>query len=495
MRRDPRMRAVFAVMLATFLTAIDATIVDTAMPRIVGTLGGFARMTWLVTAYLLTSTATVPLYGKLADIAGRKRTFTAGALLFLTGSALCGLAQNMTQLILFRGLQGLGAGAILPVVQTLIGDLFSPAERARMQGWFSSVWGLSALIGPLVGGLFVDYLSWRWLFFINLPLGAVALWVLHTSVSEQVRPRQAPVDWLGCALLTVGVAALILALVEGGVHYPWGSPPILGLLGLAAACLALFAWQERRHPDPMLPPDLFRDRTVAVANLTSFLVGGVFYGTTVFLPLWAQGVQGYSATRSGASLLWLSIGWPLASVYGARYILRVGQRPAALVGLATNAAAALALNLANRLPGGIPEVGLAALTFAIGAGMGFATLSFILGVQASVGWERRGVATASLQFIRTLGGLVWVAAMGAVLNRTVTAHLAGAPGLGPGAGPAADLANRLLDPAQRAAADPATLAAVQEALAAGLRGVHGVVLVAAALSLAAALLYPNRRFG
>jgi EmrB/QacA subfamily drug resistance transporter len=490
-----RKRIVFSVMMATFLTAVDATIVDTAMPRIVGALGGFSLLTWLVTAYLLTSTATVPVYGKLADIIGRKRTFTIGALIFLLGSALCGMAQSMVQLILFRGLQGLGAGAILPVVQTIIGDIFTPAERARIQGWFSSVWGLSALIGPLAGGFIVDHVSWRWLFFINLPLGAMALFMLHVNLQEEVRRRETPVDYLGSALLTTGVTALLLALLEGGTHLPWDSPLILSLLGGAALLIGLFIAHERHHPDPMLPLDLFRIRAIGVANLTNLMIGGVFYGTTVYLPLWAQGVQGYSATRSGASLLWLSIGWPLASIVGGRFILKVGQRPAVLLGLALNGLAAAALLVLGRLPGGIPEVGFGIVTFLIGSGMGFATLALILGVQAAVGWERRGVATASLQFIRTLGGLVWVAAMGAVMNLTLAARLKDLPGLQvKTAAEAGAFANNLLDPALRSGLDPALLTAAREALAEALRGVHWVMLGAALACLAVSLLLPNQRF-
>ncbi|BDG62431.1 MDR family MFS transporter [Caldinitratiruptor microaerophilus] len=493
--RDRRVRVVISVMLATFLTAVDATIVDTAMPRIVGALGGFSLLTWLVSAYLLTSTATVPVYGKLADIFGRKRTFTAGALIFLLGSALCGQAQSMVQLILFRGVQGLGAGAILPVVQTIIGDIFTPAERARVQGWFSSVWGLSALTGPLVGGFIVDHFSWRWLFYINLPLGGLAIAMLLTNLDERLGRRRAPVDYLGSALLTAGTSAILLALLEGGVHYPWGSPFILGLLASGAALLALFVLQELRHPDPMLPLDLFRDPTIGVANLASLMIGGVFYGTTVYLPLWAQGVQGFSATRSGASLLWLSVGWPLASIYGGRYILKVGMRPAALLGLALNALAAAGLLVLDRRPGGIPEVGLAAVTFVVGAGMGFATLSFILGVQSAVGWERRGVATASLQFIRTLGGLIWVSVMGAVMNLTLAARLRALPELGVRtATEAAAFANNLLSPAHGSQLPPETLAAARAALAEALRGVHWVVLVAAVCTLAVAVFLPNRHF-
>ncbi|HEY8485970.1 MAG TPA: MDR family MFS transporter [Limnochordales bacterium] len=495
-RFDRRMRVVWALMLAMFLAALDATVVDTAMPRIVGSLGGFSRLTWLVTAYLLTSTSTVPLYGKLADLFGRRRVFAVGASIFLLGSALCGQARSMEQLIVFRGLQGLGAGAILPVVQTIIGDLFTPAERARTQAWFSSVWGISALTGPLVGGFIVDHFSWRWLFYINLPLGVLAIAMVLANLAEQAPGRQAPIDYLGSALLTAGASALLLALLEGGVHRPWRSTPILALLAAAAACLTLFVWQERQHPDPLLPLGLLRIPTIGVANLATFMVGGVFYGTTVYLPLWAQGVQGFSATRSGASLLWLSVGWPLASIYGSRYILRVGPRRAALVGLAFNTAAAAALLWLDRLPGGIPEVAFAAVTFVIGAGMGFATLSFILAVQNSVTWERRGIATASLQFVRTLGGLVWVAVMGSVMNRELAARLQALPELGVrSAADAAAFASDLLNPQRWAQLPPAVLAAARQDLAAALRAVHWVVLLCAGAALVVGARMPEGRLG
>lgn len=491
-----RIKVVGSLMLATFLTAIDTTIVDTAMPRIVGSLGGFSMLTWLITAYMLTSTASIPVYGKLADLFGRKRTFMVGAIIFIAGSALCGMAGSMTQLILFRGLQGLGAGAIMPVVQTIIGDIFSPAERAKMQGWFSSVWGVSALIGPLAGGLIVDYVSWRWLFYINLPLGILAIYALHVNLDETLERRQeGPIDYWGSVLLIGGVSMLLLALLTGGVHYPWGSAVVIGLVAAGLATLVLFVYNEQRHPDPMLPLDLFSNQTIKIANLAGFVLGGVFFGATVYLPLWAQGVQGYTATRSGASLLWLSIGWPLASIFGGRFILRVGLRPAAILGLVLNVIAAAGLVMLSRLPGGIPQIGFALVTFVIGGGMGFTTLAFILGVQAAVGREQRGVATASLQFIRTLGGLVWVAIMGAAVNLTLADRLQAIPELGVGsAAEAGAFANNLLDPALRARLPAELVASAQGALAEGLRAAYWVILLSAVVTLAITLFFPNERF-
>ncbi|MEW8979582.1 MAG: MDR family MFS transporter [Symbiobacterium sp.] len=493
--RDRRMYTVFALMLASFLTAVDVTIVDTAMPRIIGSLGGFALLTWLVSAYMLTATATMPVYGKLADIIGRKKTFTIGTVIFVAGSALCGAAQSMEALVLFRALQGLGAGAMQPTVQTILGDIFSPVERARVQGWFSAVWGFSALAGPLVGGLMVDFLSWRYLFYINLPLGVLALAMVWRFLEERVEQRRARVDYLGAVTLTGGMALLLLVLLTGGTQLPWGSPQIIGMAAGAAILLSLFLWTQGRAEDPILPLKLFRTPVIGWGNLSSLMVGGVMYGTSVYLPIWAQGVQGYSATRSGASLLWLSVGWPLAAVLGSRLVVRLGVRPSVLLGLGLNVAGSAGLVVLARAMAEIPEVLLALVTFVIGAGMGFSTLAFILGIQSSVGWAQRGVATASFQFIRTLGGMIWVSAMGGVMNLDLLGRLQRVPGVAArSAAEAGDWANRLLDPAQRAALAPEVLGAMQEALAGALRNVHLVMLLAALLSLAAALLIPNLRF-
>lgn len=495
MIRDPRLYTVFALMLASFLSAVDATIIDTAMPRIVGSLGGFSLLTWLVTAYMLTSTATVPVYGKLADIIGRKKTFTIGAIIFIVGSALCGVAQSMVQLIIFRGVQGLGAGAIIPTVQTIVGDIFTPAERAKVQGWFSGVWGFSALVGPLVGGLIVDYSSWRWLFYINLPLGILALVMVWRFLDEKLERRQATVDYLGSVTLTAGISCLMLLLLTGGSERAWDAPASLGLGAAAAVLLTAFVIVERRAADPMLPLGLFRNPAIGFPVLASFMVGGVMYGTTVYLPIWAQGVQGYSATRSGASLLWLSLGWPIASWVGGRLLMKMGARPAAVIGLLLNTAAAAALVVLGRTMHEIPGAVLAILTFTIGAGMGFGSLAFVLGVQGSVAWSQRGVATASLMFLRTLGGMVWVSAMGATMNLSLLSRLRQVPGVVAGTtAEAGKVANSLLDPSQWASMNPAQLAAMREALAAALRNVHIIVLVAAGVGLVVTLFMPNTRF-
>ncbi len=489
------MYTVFALMLASFLSAVDVTIVDTAMPRIVGALGGFSMLTWLVTAYMLTSTATVPVYGKLADILGRKLTFSIGAIIFVSGSALCGLAQTMPQLIFFRALQGLGAGAIMPTVQTIIGDIFTPAERAKMQGWFSAVWGFSSLVGPLAGGLIVDYATWRWLFYINLPLGVLALLMIWRFLDEKVERRKVQVDYLGSITLTAGITCLLLLLLTGGNEYAWVSPQAVGLGVAAVALLSIFVWQELRAPDPMLPLDLFKDKQIAIPVLAGFMVGGVMYGVTVYLPIWAQGVQGFSATRSGASLLWMSIAWSLSSFVGGRFIMKMGVRPAAVTGMILLGISSAGLVILGRTMHTLPEVVLGVLTFVVGSGMGFSTLAFVLGIQNAVDWSRRGVATASLQFLRTLGGLVWVSVMGATMNLTLLKGLRQVPGVvATTAAQAGEVANSLLDPKSWGALPAEQLDLMRNALAGALRNVHLVMLVAAVVSLGVTLMLPNVRF-
>jgi EmrB/QacA subfamily drug resistance transporter len=442
--KDRRMLTVYALMLATFLTAVDSTIVDTAMPRIVGALGGFSLLTWVITGYLLTSTATIPVYGKLADIIGRKRTFMIGAVLFLAGSALCGISGSMVQLIIFRGIQGLGAGAIQPTVQTIIGDIFTPTERAKMQGWFSSVWGFSALVGPLVGGLMVDHLTWRWLFYINIPLGILALVMVGRYLEEHLEPKKVQVDYLGSITITAGLTCLLLALRTEGVS----TASVVSLLAVAAVSLGLFFWQERRAPEPMMPLSLFTQPIIGLSVLFSFMVGGVMFGTTVYLPIWAQGVQGFSATLSGMSLLWLSVGWPIASMVGGKFIMKMGSRPATLLGLGLNLLGAVILTLLGRMFHEIPPVALALVTFTIGAGMGFSQLAAVLAVQQSVEWNQRGIATALLSMQRTLGGLVWVSIMGSAMNVTLLNRLKAIAGIAvTTAAEAGKIGNKLLDPA------------------------------------------------
>ncbi|MEW5762896.1 MAG: MDR family MFS transporter [Bacillota bacterium] len=474
-----------AVMLATFLAALDVTIVGTAMPTIIGRLGGMALFPWVFSIYLLTSSVTTPVYGKLADLYGRRVVFAWGAAIFLAGSALCGLAQNMVELIIFRGIQGLGAGAVLPVTITIIGDIFTLEQRARMQGLFSSVWGVSAIIGPGLGGLIVDYLDWRWVFYINLPLGIISIIMLLLFLKEEKEHTRPRLDYLGSLTLAAGVGALLLALLQGGTYLPWMSPAILGLFALAAVCLTFFLRVESRAPEPMLPLDLFRDRVIAVAVAGNFLAGAVMIGASSYIPLFVQGVLGGTAINAGAALAPMSIGWPIGSIVCGRLLLRAGYKPLAALGMLFQVAAAAML---LTLHPATDRSFVSAVSFVMGLGLGFCTTAFIVFVQAAVEWGRRGVATAAVQFMRTLGSTVGVAVTGTVLNALMSARAAAA---GNGASVTATV-NRLMDPLQRHLIPPEQVAPLEAALAGALHGTFWLILGFAVLGLLTVFRLPGK---
>ncbi|HEY7356338.1 MAG TPA: MFS transporter, partial [Ktedonobacterales bacterium] len=329
-KRDRRIVTI-AVMLGTALSALDVTVVSAAMPTIVGHLGGLSLYPWIFSSYLLASTITVPLYGKLADLYGRKRIYAISAILFLIGSGLCGAATSMPQLILFRVVQGLGAGGVQPMTFTIIGDIYSVEQRGKVQGLFSGVWGVSSVVGPLVGGVITQYISWRGIFYINLPFGLLSIVLLWVYLHEQLERRRTRIDYLGAALLAVGITALLLGIQEGGVDFPWNSAPILGLLALAVICLALFVWQEFRAPEPMLPPRLIRQGIIAVSTLGALLLGTLIVVIPSYLPLYVQGVEGGTALIAGIALAPMMILWPGGSYFCGVLVLRVGYRASALV--------------------------------------------------------------------------------------------------------------------------------------------------------------------
>src|SRR4051794_29530976 len=290
-------------MLATLLAALDQTIVATAVPAIVRDLHGFDRLSWVITAYLLTSTVSIPLYGKLSDIYGRRRMFVVAITIFLIGSALCGLAGSMNQLIAARAFQGLGAGGLIPLSQAAIADLFSPRERGRYQGYIAAVWAAASIAGPLLGGTLTAFVSWRWIFYINLPLGALALFVVLRTMSARQDVRQHRIDYIGAVLLTVGVTSILLAAAWGGVQYPWDSARVVGVAALGVVLLIAFLWVERRVPEPLLPLSLFRRPVFAVSSSASVVIGAVLFGVTVYVPVYVQGVLDASATSAGLVLL------------------------------------------------------------------------------------------------------------------------------------------------------------------------------------------------
>ena len=411
-------------MLTMALVAMDTTIVATAIPQVVGDLGGFSLVGWVFSVYLLAQTVTIPVYGKLADLYGRKPVLVVGVVVFLVGSALSAFAWSMVALILFRALQGLGAGSIGATVNTVAGDLYDVAERGRVQGWLSSVWGISAVVAPAVGGLFAEYASWRWIFVINLPLGAFALTLIVRDLHERVERHAHRIDYAGAGLLLAAAGLLILGLLQGGTAWSWGSvPSVLVFVGaLAAALLAVVV--ERRAAEPIMPPWLWTWRLTAGSYAATVTAGLLVIGLSTFLPTWAQSVLGLGPVPAGFVLAVMSMTWPLAAGMSARLYLRIGFRDTALIGaLFTVASGVTFVTTTSAAPVWQPVLGSALM----GAGMGLITSPLIVGLQSTVDWSRRGVVTGGAMFARFLGQSLGAAVFGAVTNAVLLHRLADAP--------------------------------------------------------------------
>src|SRR5438105_3565744 len=410
---------VFAgTMLAMLLAALDQTIVATALPRIALDLHGIQHYAWVADAYLLTSTVTVPLYGKLSDMFGRRSLFLVAITIFLIGSALSGLAQSMTQLILFRGLQGLGAGGMLPLAQATVGDLFSGRERGRYAGYTGAVFASASIIGPLLGGYLTDSVSWRWIFYINLPLGALALLVIATRMQIPFQRREHRIDYLGAAVLTAAVACLLFVAVWGGITYPWVSPEIIGLAVAGALLVGVFVAVERRAEEPVIPLGLFRDSIFNVTTGTAFLFGVAMFGAVVFIPLFMQKVIGVSATNSGIVLMPLMLGWVATSILAGQLVSRTGRyKVLPMVGSIVVLGAFYLLSRLN-----VHSTSTTAIIdmIVLGMGMGLVFQVYLVAMQNSIDPRQMGIATATTQFFRSMGATFGVAAFGTVLiNRFV----------------------------------------------------------------------------
>ncbi|HZK59429.1 MAG TPA: MFS transporter [Cryobacterium sp.] len=400
-------------MLTTGLVAIDATILATAVPTIVKDLGGFAQFPWLFSIYLLAQAVTVPVYAKLADTVGRKPIVLAGIALFLLGSVLCGLAWSMPALIAFRAIQGLGAGAVQPMAVTIAGDIYTVVERAKVQGYLASVWAISSVVGPTLGGVFSQFLSWRWIFFVNIPLCVIAAWMLLRQFHESVEPRRHHVDYLGAGLLTASLSLLIMAVLEGGQAWAWNSPASIGSFALGSLLLALFLLAERRAAEPMLPLWVFSRHLLLSTALVSIGVGAILIGLTSFVPTFLEGALGTTPLVSGLALAALTIGWPISASLSGRLYLRIGFRRTALIGsaIALLGIAVLVVTAAS------PSVSLvAASCFVAGLGLGLVATPSLIAAQSSVGWNERGVVTGANLFSRSIGSAVGVAIFGAVAN-------------------------------------------------------------------------------
>ncbi|MCU1596160.1 MAG: major facilitator superfamily 1 [Frankiales bacterium] len=422
--RSERGPVLGAIMLTTALIALDSTIVATAVPSIVKDVGGFSQFPWLFSIYLLTQAVTVPIYGKLSDVVGRKPMLTFGVAVFVLGSLLCGIAWSMPALIIARAVQGVGAGAVQPIGLTIIGDLYSVQERARVQGYIASVWGAASVLGPLTGGLFSEYVSWRWIFFINLPLGALALVVLRRRFVEKVEHREHRIDYSGAALLTVGCSLLILGLLEGGTAWAWRSATSALVLGGAVVALGLFLRIEQRAAEPVLPLWVFRRRILIGGNLTSLGVGAMLIGLSSYVPAFVQGVLGKGAIEAGLALGALTIGWPIAASLSGRVYMRIGFRDTALIGIAF---AIVGTVLTALLPQSASIWQVAGALFITGLGMGLCSSPTVVAIQSVVGWERRGVVTGTNMFSRAMGSAVGAAVFGAIANATLISRYENAP--------------------------------------------------------------------
>jgi multidrug resistance protein len=405
-------------MLSTALVALDQTIVSTAVPSIVHDLGGFAQFPWLFSVYLLAQAATVPVYGKLADQFGRKPLMYYGIAMFLLGSVLCGLAWSMPVLIAARGLQGLGAGAVQPIGMTVIGDLYTLRERAKVQGYVASVWGISSVVGPTFGGAFSQLLSWRFIFWINIPLCLLAALMLR-RFAERVERGRVKVDYVGAALLTVATTLVVLGLLEGGQSWAWGSWQTPAVFGVAAVLLVAFVLVERVVEQPVLPLWVFGSRTLRTTSALSFLVGALLLGLSSYVPTLGQEVIGASAIVSGFALAALTLGWPVAAGYAGRLYLSVGFRATGLLGVGLAVAGALVLVVLDSTASLWPVAGGCVL---IGLGMGWIAAPALIVAQSSVAWGERGVATGTNMFARSVGSAVGVAVFGAVVNAVVGDH-------------------------------------------------------------------------
>jgi EmrB/QacA subfamily drug resistance transporter len=418
-----RVGVIFAALLLVLLLAsLDQTIVSTALPTIVGDLGGLSHLSWVVTAYLLASTVVGPLYGKLGDLYGRKTLLQIAIVLFLIGSALCGQAQSMTELIAFRALQGLGGGGLIVLTMATVGDIIPPRDRGRYQGLFGAVFGVSTVIGPLLGGFFVDNLSWRWIFYINVPLGLIALAVIAIAFQPRTDHVQHRIDYLGAAVLTAGLSAIVLFTSLGGTSYAWSSPLILSLIVIAIAMIVLFPFVELHAAEPILPMSLFRNRTFVVTSAVGFIIGLALFGAVTYLPLYLQVVKGHSPTVSGLLITPMMAGLLVTSILSGNLISRFGHyRPFPIAGTAV---ATVGLLLLSRIAVSTTTLYTAVSMLVLGLGLGMTMQVLVLAVQNSVDYHELGVATSGSTLFRQIGGSIGVSAFGAIFTSRLGSELA-----------------------------------------------------------------------
>jgi EmrB/QacA subfamily drug resistance transporter len=490
-----RWAVTIGVMTGMFIAALEATVVGTAMPTVIASLGGLNHYSWVFSAYLVTSTVTVPVWGKLSDLYGRRLLYQLGIAVFLLGTLLSGLSASMTQLIVFRAIQGLGAGALVPLGMTIIGDIFTLEERAKMQAYFSGVWGLSSVIGPIVGGFITDQISWRWVFFINLPVGVIAAVIIGMALKEPKLTEKPKIDYAGAGLLMVAISLLMLALVEGGASISTlFTPPNILLIGGAILLLILFFIVEKRVSDPIIPFDLFRNRTVSVAVTAGFLAGVAMFGAISFIPAFRAGRIGFDRDRSRFT----------AHAFDAQLGFDVGHRRGVCCsGSAIEQSRSSALSFYRSasffspcFQRETPRVWLYVDLVLIGAGLGLTMLTLLIAVQQAVERSKLGIATSLNQFSRAIGGAFGVAIMGAFLTAGLAANLSAAAENGntnlsvEQAQVFAENPNALVDPSAKAQISPATLDVLQQAMAVSIHRVFWVGAILSGLAFGVSLLLP-----
>lgn len=486
-KKTRRSFVLISLIISMFMAAIEGTIIATAMPNIVGDLGGFSLYSWVFSAFLLMQAVTTLIYGKLSDLFGRKPVFMIGVVIFLIGSVLCGLATSMVMLIMFRFIQGMGAGAVQPIATTIVGDMYTIEERAKIQGYLSSVWGISAVTGPLIGGLIVQFSDWAWVFWMNIPLGIIGMIGVSLFLHENIEKQTRSIDYAGSGLFFISISALMVVLIEGGTAWDWLSAPVLLLILLFAVTFIVFLFRETKAPSPMMPLGIWKNPLISLANIATLTSGAIMIGLSSFLPTYVQGVMGYSAVVAGFTLTMMSVGWPLASSLAGHIFLKIGYRATASIGgmaLFIGSLFFISLSPSN----GPVWAGVG--SFITGIGMGLTSTTFIVSIQNSVGWKTRGVATASNMFMRMIGSSLGAAMLGGILNSQFKGFLI-ASGASLDESVSVDTANILLDDAGANRFSGEQLEVLQEGLAYALHGVYWGVFAFAIVTLCLTVFLPK----
>ena len=477
-RRAENRTLIFVAALASvFITAIESTIVATAMPTIVGALGNFELLSWVFTAYLLTQAVTIPIYGRLSDLYGRKPILLLGIALFLIGSILCGFAWSMISLVMFRVVQGFGAGALMPVGRTLIGDVYHGADRARMQGYVSGVFVGAAVLGPVVGAFLIAHTIWPMVFWINLPLGLLAGAILIWALRERVERRRHRIDWGGSLLMALGTCTLMFALAQAATLEIW---MIAGLVGAAALLLLAFVIYETRVAEPIWPMTLWQDRVVTSGNLVSLALGATTMGIAAYLPVYIQAVMGDSALIAGLALMAMSVGGPVGAVLAGRIMLRASYRTAATAGACLYIVGTVMMTALHPQSGPLWAMGSGLL---MGFGMGMNNNTYMVAIQSENGWSQRGIATSTIIFSRILGQAVGAAAFGGILNARLSKHLTGS----------GDLVSRIMTPELRRSLSATEMQALFQSFDQALHTIFFILVVLSVAVMAIGLLLPRGR--